>query len=137
MKSIRDYILENNEDDDLEDRLDAMLGDDDDDDTQQIEKDGLNIGLVSDTILYSRQSDDFSERMEAIVEAFKKHFSFPDITSDKIASTIIFDVYVKHLMQQYVKNVDEKAVYNIATENEIRRILANEVNLKIKGYNIS
>ena len=136
MKRLREYLLEGaEEDDDIEARLDAMI--DDDEPEQNLEKDGMNIALVSDTVLYARQSDDFRERMDHIVDAFKERLSFSEITSDRIACTLIFDIYVKHLMQQYVKNIDEKAIFNIATENEIKRILANEVNLKIKGYSIS
>ena len=135
MKKLKDFIRES-EDDDIESRLDAMIGDNDE--VEQIDdKDALNIALVSDTILYSRQDPDFIERTEHIIDAFKRLLSFQEITSDRISSTLVFDIYVKHLMQQYKKNVNENVVYNISTENELKRILANEFNIKIKGYNIS
>lgn len=137
MKNIKHYILESAEDDDIESRLDAMIGNDEEQDNSEYEKDGLNIALVSDTILYSRQSDIFKERMDHIVDAFKNKLSFSEITSERIACTIVFDIYAKHLMQQYKKNINEQAIFNIATENEIKRILSNEINLKIKGYAIS
>lgn len=135
MKDLREYLVESSEDDDIEARLDAML--DDEEKEPEYDRDGLNIALVSDAVLYSRQSIDFRERLEHIAEAFKKRLSFSEVTSDKIASTIIFDIYVKHLMQQYKKHVDENAVFNITTENELKRILANEVNLKIKDVHVS
>ena len=59
------------------------------------------------------------------------------ISAERISSTLVFDIFIKHLMQQYKKNVNENAVYNIATENELRRILANEFVVRLKGYNIS
>lgn len=135
MKDLREYLIESSEDDDIEARLDAMI--DDEEEEPEYDRDGLNIALVSDAVLYSRQSIDFRERLEHIAEAFKKRLSFSEVTSDKIASTIIFDIYVKHLMQQYKKHIDENVVFNIATENELKRILANEVNLKIKNVPIS
>lgn len=134
MKKLKEFVTES-EDDDIESRLDAMLGDEEVE--EQPENTALNIGLVSDTILYSRQDQDFIDRRDSIIEAFSRLLKFQEITSDRIASTLIFDIFVKHLMQQYKKNVNENAIYNIATENEIKRILANEFNLKLRGYNVS
>lgn len=139
MKHILDIVKES-EDDDIEDRLDAMIGDDPEETDEQPKDDSLNIGLVSDTILYSKQDSDFVDRTESILDAFArilKHQDFQSISADKISSTLVFDIYIKHLMQQYKKNVNENAIYNIATENEIRRILANEFIVRLKGYNIS
>lgn len=134
MKKLKEFVIES-EDDDIESRLDAMLGDEEVE--EQPENTALNIGLVSDTILYSRQDQDFIDRRDSIIEAFSRLLKFQEITSDRIASTLIFDIFVKHLMQQYKKNVNENVIYNIATENEIKRILANEFNIKLRGYNIS
>ena len=139
MKHILDIVKES-EDDDIEDRLDAMIGDDPEENDEQPKDDSLNIGLVSDTILYSKQDSDFVDRTESILDAFArilKYQDFQSISADKISSTLVFDIYIKHLMQQYKKNVNENAIYNIATENEIRRILANEFIVRLKGYNIS
>ena len=138
-KHILDFVKES-EDDDIEDRLDAMIGDDPEENDEQPKDDSLNIGLVSDTILYSKQDGDFIDRTESILDAFArilKYQDFQSISADKISSTLVFDIYVKHLMQQYKKNVNENAIYNVATENEIRRILANEFIVRLKGYNIS
>lgn len=134
MKKLKEFVIES-ENDDIESRLDAMLGDEEVE--EQPENTALNIGLVSDTILYSRQDQDFIDRRDSIIEAFSRLLKFQEITSDRIASTLIFDIFVKHLMQQYKKNVNENVIYNIATENEIKRILANEFNIKLRGYNIS
>ena len=134
MKRLIDIVKES-EDDDLEARLDAMLGDEEPE--QEQDRDALNIALVSDTVLYSKQNEDFYDRSEAITEAFRRLLAPSEITSDRIASTLVFDIYVKHLMQQYKKNINENAVYNISTENELKRILANEFNLKLKGYPVS
>lgn len=135
MKKLKEFVIES-EDDDIEDRLDAMIGDTEEK-VEQPEDQALNIGLVSDTVLYSRQDADFVNRRDSIIEAFRRLLKYQEITSDRIASTLIFDIYIKHLMQQYKKNVNEDVVYNIASENELRRILANEFNIKIRGYNIS
>lgn len=134
MKRLVDIVRED-EDDDLEARLDNMLGDEVEE--QQPDRDGCDIALVSDTVLYSRQNEVFYERSEAIVEAFKRLLAPSEISSDRISSTLVFDIYAKHLMQQYKKNINENAVYNIATENELKRILANDINLKLKGYPVS
>lgn len=134
MKKLKEFVIES-EDDDIESRLDAMLGDEEVEELP--ENTALNIGLVSDTILYSRQDQDFIDRRDSIIEAFSRLLKPQEITSDRIASTLIFDIFVKHLMQQYKKNVNENVIYNIATENEIKRILANEFNIKLRGYNIS
>ena len=139
MKHIVDFVNES-EDDNIEDRLDAMIGDDPEENDVQPQDNSLNIGLVSDTILYSKQDGDFIDRTESILDAFArimKGLEIQLISAERISSTLVFDIFIKHLMQQYKKNVNENAVYNIATENELRRILANEFVVRLKGYNIS
>lgn len=139
MKHILDFVKES-EDDDIEDRLDAMIGDDPEENDEQPKDDSLNIGLVSDTILYSRHDTDFVDRAESILDAFARLMKGQEIqliSAERLSSTLVFDIYIKHLMQQYKKNVNENAVYNIATENELRRIIANEFVVRLKGYNIS
>lgn len=123
MKSLKQYLTEDAIDD-------FELGQEDDYVT--VSKDPLDIALVMDMKLYSDQNEDFKDRKVAIADVFRNKLEELEVTTERIEKSKIFNYYIMHLKEAYKKNVDENASLNIASENELRRLISGDLVLLIK-----
>lgn len=124
MRSLKDYLLE--------DAIDDFEGNGLECDYETNSREPLNIALVMDMKLYSDQDDDFLNRKSAIAKTFREKLSELEVTTERIEKSKIFDFYIKHLKKAYKENVDEDANLNIASENELRRLISSDLVLLIR-----
>ena len=124
MRSLKDYLLE--------DAIDDFEGNGPTSDYETNTREPLDIALVMDMKLYSDQDDDFLNRKSAIAKTFREKLSELEVTTERIEKSKIFDFYIKHLKKAYKKNVDEDANLNIASENELRRLISSDLVLLIR-----
>ena len=124
MRSLKDYLLE--------DAIDDFEGNGPISDYETNTREPLDIALVMDMKLYSDQDDDFLKRKSAIAKTFREKLSELEVTTERIEKSKIFDFYIKHLKKAYKENVDEDANLNIASENELRRLISSDLVLLIR-----
>ena len=127
MKSLKQYLTE-----DIIDDFENDENYEEYDDTPT-SKDALDIALVMDMKLYSDQDPDFCDRKVAIANTFRKELKELEITTERIEKSKIFDFYIKHLKIMYKQNVSENANLNIASENELRRLISADLVLLIRN----
>jgi len=126
MKSLKQYLTE--------DIIDDFENDENYEEYDTpVSKDALDIALVMDMKLYSDQDPNFCDRKAAIANTFRKELKELEITTERIEKSKIFDFYIKHLKIMYKQNVSENANLNVASENELRRLIAADLVLLIRN----
>lgn len=112
MKSLLEYILENNDDLNL--------------------SDSINYEHYSELLLYIKNSTIFSDRLQAICDKFRHNFN-DNLTCSKLINSKIFGKFIDDSIQEYNKNFSQNQIeVNIGTKTHLKNEIAAWMLPKIK-----
>lgn len=121
--SVMDEIGKNNDEEEETDPDDILPG-------------GTDLALVGELRLFSETSQLFLQRKRKIAKTFKSKLKDEEVNANRIKNTKIFDYYIKHLIEDYQKNVDHNVKLNVSSKNELKRQLASDMVMIIKNMEI-
>ena len=116
MRSLRSYIAEDFDEVPDYDEISATI------------PGGVDIALVGELRLLTQASEIFSDRKEKIAKYYMNEIPVDMVwTADFIANTPIFKYYLRDVIDEYKKSVDDNLRLNISTHDELARQLANDI----------